>query len=165
MAARVRIKAGSVEFEYEGETELGVADIKDLFSHIEALFKVPVLSEDEELHEPSVPAAPVNDSSAMDGGGPKLHINNVAQKLKAKTAPELAIVAAATLQIYDGKETFSRTDLLDTMKKAKGHYKTSMSGNLTKTLGRLVGPKFNQVSDGMYSLTSDELQKLEAQLA
>ena len=45
MTAKVRIKAGPVEFEYEGETELGVSDIKDLFSHIETLFKVPVLAE------------------------------------------------------------------------------------------------------------------------
>lgn len=44
MSSRVRIKAGPVEFEYEGEAELSVSDIKDLFSHIETLFKVPVLA-------------------------------------------------------------------------------------------------------------------------
>jgi hypothetical protein len=51
------------------------------------------------------------------------------------------------------------------MKKATMHYKDSMSGNLTKTLGTLVGSKFNQVSDGVYSLTAGAYHDLEAQLA
>ncbi|UVO49244.1 hypothetical protein M0208_01440 [Sphingomonas sp. SUN019] len=169
MTAKVRIKAGPVEFEYEGETELAVADIKDLFSHIETLFKVPVLAEGGESH--AAPQAPTPLLPAPSGdtptvvGGPKLHVNSVAQKLKAKTGSEVAVAAAATLQIYDGKQTFSRTELLDTMKKATMHYSANMSGNLTKILGSLVGSKFNQISDGVYSLTSDDYQKLVAQLA
>lgn len=165
MTAKVRIKAGPVEFEYEGETELGVTDIKDLFSHIETLFKVPVLAEGGEAHGPATPAAPAGDSGVANGGGPKLHVNSVAQKLKAKTGSEVAVAAAATLQICDGKQTFSRTELLDMMKKATMHYSANMSGNLTKILGTLVGSKFNQISDGVYSLTSGEYQKLAAQLA
>ena len=163
MTAKVRIKAGPVEFEYEGETELGVSDIKDLFSHIETLFKVPVLAEGGEAHAPA--AHPVGDNGVVNGGGLKLHVNSVAQKLKAKSGSEVAVAAAATLQICECKQTFSRTELLDTMKKATMHYSANMSGNLTKILGTLVGSKFNQISDGVYSLTSEEYQKLAAQLA
>jgi hypothetical protein len=167
VAARVRIKAGPVEFEYEGETELGLADIKDLFTHIETLFKVPVLAEGGQSH--SAPAAAPAGNGAAPAApatpGQKLHINSVAQKLKAKSGPEVALAAAATLQIMDGKQTFTRPELLDVMKKATMHYKDSMSGNLTKILSTLVGSKFNQVSDGVYSLTSDAYQELAAQLA
>lgn len=163
MTAKVRIKAGPVEFEYEGETELGVSDIKDLFSHIETLFKVPVLAEGGEAHASA--AHPASDNGLVNGGGPKLHVNSVAQKLKAKSGSEVAVAAAATLQICESKQTFSRTELLDTMKKATMHYSANMSGNLTKILGTLVGAKFNQISDGVYSLTSEEYQKLAAQLA
>jgi hypothetical protein len=164
VAAKVRIKAGPVEFEYEGETELAVADIKNLFSHIETLFKVPVLAEGGDSNAAAAPAASIADNGAANGGS-KLHVNSVAQKLKAKTGSEVAIAAAATLQIYEGKQTFSRAELLDMMKKATMYYNANMSGNLTKILGSLVGPKFNQISDGVYSLTSDEYQKLAAQLA
>ncbi|MDV3456694.1 hypothetical protein RZN05_06835 [Sphingomonas sp. HF-S4] len=163
MTAKVRIKAGPVEFEYEGETELGVSDIKDLFTHIETLFKVPILAEVPESHSPAVPPASNPPAGAVPAQ--KLHINSIATKLKAKTGPEVAEAAAAALQIYENKHTFNRAELLDMMKKANMHFKDSMTGNLSKILAALVGSKFNQVSDGVYSLTADAYQSLEAQLA
>lgn len=168
VTAKLRIKAGPVEFEYEGEAPLAVTDIKDLFSHIESLFKSPMAAEITATPEAVGPTkllpAPAADPSPMLGGQ-KLHVNSVAQKLKAKTGSEVAVAAAATLQIYDEKQTFNRNELLEMMKKATMHYSSNMSGNLTKILGTLVGSKFNQISDGVYSLTSDEYQKLVAQLA
>lgn len=164
MAARVRIKAGPVEFEYEGETELGVTDIKDLFSHIETLFKVPVLAEGGEAHtHVETPAPTVTNGGS--GTAQMLHVNSVAQTLKAKSGSEVALAAAATLQVCEGKQTFTRNELLDTMKKATMHYNANMSSNLTKILASLVGSKFNQIGDGVYSLKAEEHQKLAAQLA
>lgn len=162
MTAKVRIKAGPVEFEYEGETELGVADIKELFSHIETLFKVPILAEGGEPHS-AQHSGPVEPKPT--GPIQKLHVNSIATKLKAKSGSEVALAAAVSLQIFDKKQTFTRAELLETMKKATMHYKESMSGNLSKALNTLVGSKFNQISDGVYSLTSDAYHELEAQLA
>lgn len=165
MAARVRIKAGPVEFEYEGETELGVTDIKDLFSHIETLFKVPVLAEGGEAHgHVEAPSSTVTNTGGS-GTVQKLHVNSVAQTLKAKSGSEVALAAAATLQICEGKQTFTRKELLEMMKKATMHYNTNMSTNLTKIIASLVGSKFNQIGDGVYSLKSEEHQKLAGQLA
>lgn len=45
------------------------------------------------------------------------------------------------------------------------HYSASMSGNLTKILAQLVGSKFNQLNDGVYSLSAEEHGKLVSQLA
>lgn len=163
MTAKVRIKAGPVEFEYEGETELGVADIKDLFSHIETLFKVPFLAEGGDHH---TPAPQLNvDHTVPKNLSQKLHVTSVAKKLAAKSGPQVAEAAAAALQIYDGEQTFTRGELLDTMKKATMHYKESMAGNLSKILGTLVGARFNQVSDGVYSLSADAYADLETKLA
>lgn len=165
MTAKLRIKAGPVEFEYEGEAPLAVTDIKELFSYIETLFKSPMAAEVPEASAlTKLLPAPASDP-APTASGPKLHVNSVAQKLKTKSGSELAVAAAATLQFYDNKETFTRTELLDTMKKATMYYNSNMSGNLTKSLGTLVGAKFNQISDGVYSLASEEYQKLAAQLA
>ncbi|MER8975510.1 MULTISPECIES: hypothetical protein [unclassified Mesorhizobium] len=165
MSAKVRIKAGPVEFEYEGETELSISDIKDLFSHIETLFTVPTLA--------SGGAAVAEDGSSSEGneappppkGANKLHVNSIAAKIGAKTGPDVALAAAAYLQLMAEQDTFSRQELSATMKAATKYYNANMTGNLTKILEGLVGSKFNQVGSDQYSLTSSEHDKLEAALA
>ncbi|MDM9644837.1 hypothetical protein [Rhizobium sp. S163] len=164
MSAKIRIKAGPVEFEYEGETELGVADIKELFSHIETLFKVPVLAEGGDSgHSSHPPQSQVLDRPRPTGQ--TLHINSIASTLKAKSGGEVAVAAAAALQIYEGKESFTRAELLTTMKKATMAYKESMSGNLSTSLKTLVGSKFNQIGTDIYSLNQETYDQLVAQLA
>lgn len=165
MTAKVRIKAGPVEFEYEGEAELAIADIKDLFSHIETLFKVPVLAEGSDGHM-SAHQTPAVEQPKPSTNGPahKLHVNSIATKLKVKVASDLAVAAAAALQIFDKKQTFTRAELLDMMKKANMHYNGNMSSNLSKILVTLVGSKFNQINDGVYSLTADAYHELESLL-
>jgi hypothetical protein len=159
MTSKVRIKAGPVEFEYEAETELAVTDIKDLFSHIETLFKVPALAVGGQVSASS-------DMVKANVNGPqKLHINSIATKLGGKTGGDVALAAAAALQIFDQKETFTRAELLDMMKKATLHYKDNMSGNLTSIIKSMLGLKLNQISDGVYSLTSDTYQDLAGKLA
>lgn len=163
MTAKVRIKAGPVEFEYEGETELGVADIKDLFTHIETLFKVPFLAEGGESHAPSPHQNSSIVSPAMSGH--KLHVNSVANKLDVKTGPDLAIAAAATLELFEDKTVFSRKELLTEMQKATKYYNKNMSSNLTKIINGLVGEEFNQVAEDSFSLSAAKLKALEGGLA
>ena len=110
MTAKVRIKAGPIEFEYEAETELGLEFIKDLFTHIETLFKVPVLAEGGSMHASF--ATPAANGMLNTAKSPqKLHINSIATNLQVKTAADLAVAAAAALQIYDKKESFTRSEL------------------------------------------------------
>jgi hypothetical protein len=166
MTAKIRIKAGPVEFEYEGETELAVADIKELFTHIETLFKVPVLAEGGDgthAHQPV--ASPATDQPQQGGPKQMLHVNSIASAIGAKSGGDVAVAAAASLQIFEGKETFTRAELLEVMKKATMHYKESMSGNLSVSLKTLVGSKFNQIKDGVYSLNKATYDQLVAQLA
>ncbi len=164
MPSSVRIKAGPVEFEYEGEAGLSVSDIKGLFSHIETLFKLPVLRESEQ-HTPAPETFVADGKSAPPTPAQTLHIASIANKLKVKTGPDLAVAAAASLQISETNKSFTRNELHDTMKKATMHYKKPMQGNLTKILQSLLGSKFNQISDGVYSLTAAEHESLVAQLA
>jgi hypothetical protein len=99
------------------------------------------------------------------GSGPTLHVNSVAMRLGAKTGSDLAEAAAATLQICERKETFTRAELLDTMKKANNFYKESMAGNLSKILNVLVKHRFNQVGNNRYSLSAETIKDLEAKIA
>lgn len=166
MAAKIRIKVGPVEFEYEGETELTLENIKEVFGHVEALSKVsPAPAGGHGQAAPADAPAANGAGAPLTPPGQKLHVNSIATKLAAKTGPDLALAAAASLQVFDQKETFTRSELLDTMKKAKMHFKDSMSGNLTRILATLVGSKFNQVNDGVYSLNADAFQDLAKQLA
>lgn len=164
MVEKVRIKAGPVEFEYEGETAFAIEDVKELFSHIETLFKVPSLREVQEQHANS-DANFAGADTKPPGGNQKLHVSSVAAKLGVKSGPDLMLAAAATLQIYDGKDRFTRAELAAVMKEATKFYRTSYTSNLTSYFNTLVGPKLNQLSENVYSLTASEYQSLEARLA
>ncbi|MBY5779738.1 hypothetical protein HFN59_21950 [Rhizobium leguminosarum] len=164
VAGKLKIKAGPVEFEYEGETEFGIEDIKELFSHIETLFKVPSLREVPDAHSASDDVGSPVPSGKVSILQP-LHISTIAAKLGVKSGPELIIAAAAALQIYGGKERFTRQELHDVMKQAPKHYNTNMSGNLGKNVNNLVGNKLNEVAAGVFSLTASEHSSLEARLA
>jgi hypothetical protein len=165
MSAKVRIKAGPVEFEYEGETEMSIDDIKDLFSHIETLFTVPSLASSGAAAEDGDGQAGEAATVGKDAVGEKLHINSVAAKMTAKSGTDVALAAAAHLQIVRHQSSFSRQELLSTMREASKYYKTSMSSNLTKSLNSLVGTKFNQVGQDQYSLTAAEHKRLEGVIA
>lgn len=164
MSTKLHIRSGAVEVDFDGDINFTIGQIKELLSH------VVTLSSSGQNPEDGVGA----DAPAGSKGGAqtkqhtatqKLHITSVANKLGVKTGPELAVAAAAVLQIYEGKESFARSDLSNTMKKATMHYKASMIGNLTQTIHSLVGKKFNQISDDVYSLTASEYENLVAQLA
>ncbi|MGO4572976.1 hypothetical protein [Microvirga sp. 2TAF3] len=165
MSAKVRIKAGSIEFEYEGQTELSIDDIKELFSHIETLFSAPSILPNSTDTADATDDTQDTGSFSKTFNGTKLHVNSIAAKIDAKTGPDLAIAAAAYLQFIEGKESFSRRELLNTMQEAKKYYRVSMSKNLTKHIDSLIGSKFNQVGQDQYSLSSSEHNKLEAKLA
>ena len=78
----------------------------------------------------------------------------IATRMGAKKAPDLVRAASARLVIVDGRETFSRQELLEEMKTATGHYKPSVSNNLTVTVKRLMEKSvLNETAPGTYTLT------------
>jgi hypothetical protein len=52
-----------------------------------------------------------------------------------------------------------------TMKKAPKFYKATMSKNLSGIISSLIPEKFNQIGEGVYSLTAAEHAALETSLA
>jgi hypothetical protein len=92
-------------------------------------------------------------------------VNSIATKINAKSGSDVAIAAAAFLQLVEGKESFSRQELLTSMKAATKFYKTGMSSNLSGYLNSLVGGKLNQIGTGKYCLASAEHARLETALA
>jgi hypothetical protein len=92
--------------------------------------------------------------------------NTVAARLNAKTGTDVAIAAAAHLQICRGNETFNRDELRKSMQAQTNYYKAAMNGNLTTILKSLIASKrINSLENDQMSLAAGEIASLKAKLA
>ena len=93
---------------------------------------------------------------------------SVAAKLgcKAGVAKDVITAAAAQLTLVEGKESFTRAELLSGAKSATAYYKKSVANNLTNTLTGLVkSGDFTEISTGTYSLSAHKREELGKRLA
>ncbi|MGH6760242.1 MAG: hypothetical protein ACRECW_01445 [Phyllobacterium sp.] len=164
MTSKLKIKMGHVEFEYEGDAQFDTAAIKDLFSHLESLVGVtPVAAFNSTQDNGVTTAAGTSDDNAATNLN--MAVGTIAARLSVTSGPELAIAAAAYLQLAQKKASFNRADLLSAMKSATGYYKSSMSSNLSQSLKTLVSSKqLNELTGSAYSLTAAEQTSLRARL-
>ena len=155
---RVKLKVSWLEIEYEGAaSHLGECVI-DLVDHLLSTRDLgngplPTISSDTKK--------PIGDSpAALD-----FSTSTVATKLSAETGTDLAHAAAAKLSIVDGKQTFSRQELLDEMKLAPAFYKETYRNNLSKSLDRLVkADKLRLTGRNLYAISAKEHGDLLAKL-
>ncbi len=155
--SKIQIKVGIVEFSGEGNQEWLGSQLDKILSKIPELLKIEM-------------SFPEDRTDGKKGDGKKtpikLAVGNVAAKLKAKSGQDVATAAAAYLQLVEGKTTFSRDDILTTMKKATGYFKTSFTNNLTNILVGLVkNNTLTQSSTDIYSLNADKEAELNGILA
>jgi len=165
MPTKLKIKMGHIEFEYEGDAAYDNEAVKDLFTHMESLMvSAPPGAFDNPNHAPSS-LAPDNDSNTTPDAI-NLSIQSVCAHMNAKSGSEVAMAAAAHLQICEEKKSFSRKELLTTMQSASGYYNQVMSGNLSKILKSLIGSKRIMALNGeLMALSATELALAKAQLA
>ena len=157
MTAKVRIKFGQFEIDYEGDEKFLEKDLVDLATQVVNVFKehAKILTEK--------PSASGSERTFED----TLSTNTIASKLDVKTGPELVLAACAYLALVQKKDTYSRKEIIDEMKSATTFFKDSYIGNLTQSLNTLVKAKkqLNLVRKDTYSLTADAKRALEAKLA
>ena len=164
MTAKVRIKFGQFEIDYEGDEKFLEKDLVDLATQVVNVFKdhAKILTEKP---SPSSSDRTFDSAKKFDD---TLSTNTIASKLDVKTGPELILAAAAYLALVQGKATFSRKEIMEEMKNATTFFRSSyLGGNLTKYLNTLVNPKkqLNLVRQDTYSLTAEAKRTLEAVLA
>jgi hypothetical protein len=160
MPSKVRLKWSSLEIEYERDESISLEDLAALIKMFEdsSMTKfTPVASQPTE--------SAIHIKANVEGPKITLHMNSVAQYMGVKKGPELVVAAAAYLQIIQGKESFSRMELLISMREATKFYMQSMGTNLDRTLKSLVGSKFNQIASDKYCLKQEEYSSAEAALA
>ncbi|WP_299891572.1 hypothetical protein [uncultured Ruegeria sp.] len=160
-SAKIRIKVGSMELEYEGDPAFLTGGIEDLLTTMgELSTKVPVENSNE------------NSSSKLDAikpnfdSGHDFSTNTLAAHLSAQTGPELAVCALAQLEFVQKNTSSSRSDILKEMKNATTYYNESMGSNLTRTLATLTKNKrINLISKDTYALNASERKQLETKIA
>lgn len=167
-SARIRLKVGTMELEYEGDPSFLTGGIEALLVTMGDLsLKVPAeppsLAETTEKVQPVIGA---NDNTAVNGGKYSFSTNTIASHLTAKNGPELIICAMAQLEIVQEKSYATRNEILNEMKSATTYYNSGMSSNMSKNLANLTKAKrINQISKDTYALGSAERKQVEAKVA
>ncbi|BCD99850.1 hypothetical protein [Marinagarivorans cellulosilyticus] len=158
MTSKVRIKAGSVEVEFEGSEEYMKDELPAL---VELLYSLsPADDSDEE--EESVELQATADTSKQ-----KLQMttNTIAAKLNAKKAGDLILAACGHLALVKGATTYSRSNILAEMKLATNYYKATMNKNLSGSLKTLVKQnELLETATDTYALDANTQKKIESTL-
>ncbi|MBA2125656.1 hypothetical protein DLM45_05385 [Hyphomicrobium methylovorum] len=162
---RLRVKLGAAEIEYEGGAQFLKEEVMPTVGRM-----LELVQERADLQRPAptmIQANAVEPPLPLANGSKSTHsTNTIATLLNASTGGDLAIAAAARLILVEGRETFTRADLLKEMQSATTFYKQTMSNNLTSTLKTLAKEdRLRLVSASTYSLSHKERQKLEQKLA
>jgi hypothetical protein len=167
MEIRLKISIGTNSVEFEG-TEAAYASVGSPI--VERLLNA---IDDRSNREPSPvvvtrPIGQENNSETRGGDGAatiSMTVKAIANKFSVKSGTELLRAAAAKLAIVDRKETFSRAELLASMKSAIGFYKPSYNNNLSNYISTLEREQaFIEVGVDSYTLRATELSKLETAL-
>jgi hypothetical protein len=153
--AKIRIKVGSIEIDYEGDETFLKGDLLKVVQDLQKI----------------APAAPATSGksaiaeSKSAAGAPSLTTKSIATTLGAKSGSDLAEAAVAHLAIIKGMTTFKRSEINDAMKSASGIYNANMTANLTKIIQTLLNQKtIVETASDTYSLTPDAETKLKGQL-
>lgn len=166
-ASKIRIKIGTMELEYEGDSAFLEGGIETLLETMgELARKVPP---QEIEREPAVitSIAPKPETELPPtSSNVSFTTSTLAAYTDAKTGPDLALCAMATLQLSKGETACTSAMILAEMKTATGYWKSTMSGNNAASLkGMARSKKINEVANGKYALSSGELKRFEAAVA
>jgi hypothetical protein len=153
--AKIRIKIGSTEIDYEGDEGYLKGDLLKIVQDLQKI-------------APSAPV-PSGKSGGADSkspaGAPSLTTKSIATTLGSKSGSDVAEAAVAHLAIIKGMTTFKRSEINEAMKSAAGIYNANMSANLTKIIQTLLHQKtIVETAKDTYSLTPDAETKLKEQL-
>jgi len=156
--SRVKIKMGPVEGEFEGTEKFLKDELLDMVKAVSEPYKESGGS----LRE----AEPAVGDGGGKGGSYSGTTNQVATKLGISKGADLIAAAGAKLHFVDGKERFSRNEVLEEAKTASSHYSDSTHRkNLSSILQTLVkNETFNEPSTDTYALTESAIKTIGLKL-
>lgn len=162
--SKIRIKIGTMELEYEGDSDFLDGGIEKLLETMGSLAsKVPT----ESIQAPErVIVAPTDHTSDTGASPLSFTTSTLAAYTDAKSAPELALCAMFYLEKVKRQNANTRADILAEMKTATAYYKSTMSSNNSSNLKSLAKSKrINEVSSGKYALSRTEFNRFDGTIA
>lgn len=158
MTSKVRIKAGTIEIEFEGSEDYMKDELPALVELLCSLSPAEESAEEEESVE-------LQASSDTTKQKLQMTTNTIAAKLNAKKGGDLILAACAHLALVKGADTYTRSNILAEMKLATNYYKTTMNKNLSASLKTLVKQgKLLETSTDTYALHANTKATLESTL-
>ncbi|WP_413585635.1 hypothetical protein [Bdellovibrio sp. HCB274] len=153
MTAKIILKMGDLEFNFEGSENFIKEELVELMTSIKGLLEY----ENKKIVKSNAFA-----SGAASSVQQTLGINSVAQKLKVKDGKDLVLASAAKISIFGEKIKFTSKDLLLEMRSAVSYFKESYATNLNRQINRMTKEGIlNDVGGGYYSLPIDQLKGLQ----
>jgi hypothetical protein len=158
--ARIRIKVGHIEIEYEGDAAFLKKDLLDTLKEVQEIQK----------KHGKAPSKEEGDKSGFgqEGAGKFDHSTDTISTItKVKSGTDLAVAAAAHLHFVKSKPKFSRSELIAEMRTAPSYFKESFVNNMTTYLTQLTKgtDRLRLVAADTYALSNKERQQLETKLA
>jgi len=149
--ARVKLKYGEIELEYDGPEDFLKTELASLISAVSSLRAVA----------PHKKGA--GDSGTGDIGG-ETSVSTIAQQLDVKSGSDLIMAAALSLA-RSGKQNFSKKDLRACMRQAAVYWKAAYASNFDTYVTRLVKKgRLNHTGGTNHSLPADELKTLNLKI-
>ena len=160
--AKIRIKVGSMELEYDGDPSFLTGGLEALLTTMGDLAgRVP-----HALETPPDHTQVTGTTTSSPDGIYNVSTTTIATKLGAKSGSDLVICAMAHLEFVQRKTSSSRAEILAEMKNARQYFKATMNSNLTRSLDALLmADRINDVAKNEYALTATERSKVEAKIA
>jgi len=161
MTSKIHIKAGNFEIDFEGEETFIKQGLLKTVEEISQLFKEKkIIGSSSQENGVKLPQNNIA-GNIIEGT-----VNTIADKLNVKSGSDLIIAAAAHLDFVNGRQEFSRKDILSDIQTASNYYKDSYSPNLSvylKNLGR--SQKLNEIRPETYALQAKERARLKELLS
>ncbi len=165
MQTKLRIKAGPVEVDFEGSEEFVAGKLGDLLQSISSMPVPGAGINNRNQQDGPIRFDGLSDKPIVPGALGQMTVGTVAAKLGVKSGPDLILAAAAHLTLFSGKESFSRKEILDSMKTATAYYRGTYVKNLSSYLQILVrDSKLVERAANIFALPANSRAQLEARL-
>lgn len=156
--AKLRIKVGGIELEYEGRTDFLdkelMPTIRTVLKKIESQVAKAVATKEFSEEGAEVSSVSLDDDL--------LSTNTIATAMNAKSGQDLVLAAMGHLMIVGGGKVVKRHELIADMKTAYRFFKQSSLNNLTFSLNRLSDRNLVRLVDKeTYALSQEGYQMMK----
>lgn len=119
--AKIRVKLGSLEIDFEGSSDYLVNNLADFCERIVALRGI---TSPADVDSAAAIVEPIVEKKAREGLQ-GLSMNAIAKKIGQSKGIDLLKAAAASLHLVHGREIFLSKDIMDEAKRATSFFKAS----------------------------------------